>query len=152
MTSIYDNYGERQRGELKTNFDPTYILRDIEYGERDIKDIQAFIIAAREQLAIIEKTTFKRFIEVRKGKDHYAGKVEFSISVYRVPQVPGNELLNGIPRLRVYEHDDSQRFVGNDKRKEFIEYVQARRIKYPDAELIGNAIGLIKPVKAVVQL
>ncbi len=137
MTTIYDNYGERAREHLKEEFSTSSIQRDIEYAERDIKDITAFIVAAKEQIAVIEKTTFKRFIEFKKGRDYYAGKVEFSVSVYRVPQVPGNE------RLKVYE-TDGRRWVGNDKRKEAIGYVLDLIQKYPEGELIGNAAELIK--------
>lgn len=147
MTSIYDTYGTQPREDLKRNFDAETIRRDIAYGERDIKDISQFITEARSQLAIIEQTKFKRYISVQKGHDYGLKKVDFSVSVYRVPQVPGNE------RLRVYEHgDDSRRFVGNDRRKEFITFVRDRMAKYPDAERIGNAAGMIKPEKEVVQL
>jgi len=138
MTSIYDNYGERVREHLKEEFSIGSIQRDIEYAERDTKDIAAFIAAAKTQIAVIEKTSFKWYIDFKKGKDYYAGKIEFSASVYRVPQVPGNE------RLKVYESDDSRRWVGNDKKKEALEFVFALLKKYPDAELIGTAAELCR--------
>jgi len=141
MTSIYDNYGERAREHLKEEFSASSIQRDIEYAERDTKDITAFIAAAKAQIAVIEKTVFKRYIDFKKGKDYYAGKIEFSASVYRVPQVPGNE------RLKVYESDDSRRWVGNDKKKEALEFVLALIRKYPDAELIGTAAELCQKVQ-----
>lgn len=137
MTTIYNNYGESAREHLKEEFSINSIERDIGYAERDIRDISLFFVAAKTQIAVIEKTTFKRYIEFKKGRDHYAGKVEFSVSVYRVPQVPGNE------RLKVYE-TDGQRWVGNDKRKEAIGYVLDLIQKYPEGELIGNAAELIK--------
>lgn len=147
MTSIHDTYGDSARKDLKTQYDTGYITQDIKWGERDIRDIQQFVREAKAQLAVIETTTFKRYIDVRKGHDYHLGKVEFSISVYRVPQVPGNDC------LKVYEHDDSRRFVGNDKRKEFIAYAQERMAKYPDAEVIGNAAQMCcKPVKGVLQI
>ncbi len=136
MTTIYNNYGESAREHLKEEFSINSIERDIGYAERDIRDISLFFVAAKTQIAVIEKTTFKRYIEFKKGRDHYAGKVEFSVSVYRVPQVPGNE------RLKVYE-TDGRRWVGNDKRKEAIGYVLDLIQKYPAGELIGNAAELI---------
>jgi len=136
MTTIYNNYGESAREHLKEEFSINSIERDIGYAERDIRDISLFFVAAKTQIAVIEKTTFKRYIEFKKGRDYYAGKVEFSVSVYRVPQVPGNE------RLKVYE-TDGQRWVGNDKRKEAIGYVLDLIQKYPAGELIGNAAELI---------
>jgi hypothetical protein len=146
MTSIFDNYGEHARSKIKDEFDADRLQREIGYARRDIVDIEKFVKEAEAQLEIIRATTFKRYIEFTKGHDYNAGKVDFSVSCYRVPQVPGNE------KLRVYEYDFSKRFVGNAKRAEAIEYVRQAQAKYPDAELIGNAASLIKPVKDVVQL
>ncbi len=146
MTSIFDNYGEHARSKIKDEFDAERLQKEIGYARRDIADIEKFVKEAGAQLAIIRTTTFKRYIEFTKGHDYGAGKVDFSVSCYRVPQVPGNE------KLRVYESDFSRRFVGNDKKSEAIEYVRQAQAKYPDAELIGNAAGLIKPVKDIVQL
>jgi hypothetical protein len=137
MTSIFDNYGERAREHLKEEFNADSIQRDIGYAERDKKDISTFITSAKEQIAVIEKTTFKRYIDFKKGRDYYAGKIEFSVSVYQVPQVPGNE------KLKVYS-DDGKRYIGNDKRKEAIGDVLKLIVKYPDAELIGNGAELIQ--------
>jgi hypothetical protein len=72
--------------------------------------------------------------------------VDFEVSVYRVPQVPGNEF------LKIYETGDGRRFVGNDWKKDFLEYVRAMIAKHPDAVLVGNAVEMIKPVKEVVQI
>ena len=146
MTSIYDNYGERAREHLKEEFSTSSIQRDIGYAERDIKDITAFIAAAKTQITVIEKTAFKRYIDFKKGKDYYAGKIEFSATVYRVPQVLGNE------RLKVYESDDGRRWVGNDKKKEAIEFVFALLKKYPDAELIGTAAELCQKKRGVIEI
>jgi len=146
MTSIYDNYGERAREHLKEEFSASSIQRDIEYAERDTKDITAFIAAAKTQIAVIEKTAFKRYIDFKKGKDYYAGKIEFSVSVYRVPQVLGNE------RLKVYESDDSRRWVGNDKKKEAVESVLVLLKKYPDAELIGTAAELCQKKRGLIEI
>ena len=146
MTTIFDNYGKHAREKIKDDYDADRLDREIGYAMRDVEDIKKFIIAARAQLATITNTQFKRYIEFTKGHDYGAGKVDFSVSCYRVPQVPGNE------KLRVYEFDFSKRFVGNVKRAEAIEYVRQARAKYPDAELIGNAANLIKPDKGIVQL
>ena len=146
MTSIFDNYGENARSKIKDEFDADRLQREIGYARRDIVDIEKFVKEAEAQLEIIRATTFKRYIEFNKGHNYNVGKVEFSVSCHRVPQVPGNE------KLRVYEFDFSKRFVGNAKRAEAMEYVRQAQAKYPDAELIGNAVGLIKPVKDVVQL
>jgi len=146
MTSIFDNYGEHARAKIKDEFDADRLQKEIGYARRDIADIEKFVVEAVFQLSVISRTQFKRYIEFTKGHDYGAGKVDFSVSCYRVPQVPGNE------KLRVYEFDFSKRFVGNVKRSEAIEYVRQAQAKYPDAELIGNAADLIKPIKDVVQL
>jgi hypothetical protein len=140
MTSIYDNYGERAREKLKENYDLDSVMRDIGWAERDIKEIAAFITAAKAQIEIIKDTQFRRYIKFEKGHDHYRKKVEFSVSVYRVPQVAGNE------NLRVFESDInvSRRWVGNEHRKEAIEHAHALMERYPDAELIGNAADLLR--------
>lgn len=146
MTSIFDNYGEHARAKLKERFDADQLQRDIGYARRDVADIEKFIVEAVFQCSVIARTQFKRYIEFKKGRDYQFGKVEFSVSCYRVPQVPGNE------RLRVYESDFSRRFVGNVKRVEAIEYVRQAQAKYPDAELIGSAADLVKPKKEIVQI
>lgn len=146
MTSIYDNYGERAREHLREEFNISSIQRDIEYAERDIKDITEFIVAAKTQIDVVEKTAFKQYIDFKKGKDYYAGKIEFSASVYRVPQILGNE------RLKVYESDDSRRWIGNDKKKEAFEFVFALLKKYPDAELIGNAAELCRKKQGMIKI
>ena len=146
MTTIFDNYGEYAREKIKDEYDADRLQRNIGYAMRDLQDIHKFIIAARDQIGNIAVTQFKRYIEFTKGRDYGAGKVDFSVSCYRVPQVPGNE------KLRVYEFDFSKRFVGNAKRAEAIEYVRQARAKYPDAELIGNAADLVKPEKGVIPI
>jgi len=146
MTTIYDNYGKDARVKLKEEYDQDRLERDIGYARRDIVDIERFVVEAVFQLSVIARTPFKRYIEFRKGHDHCVGKIDFSVTCYRVPQVPGNE------RLRVYENDFSKRFVGNAKRAEAIEYVRQAQAKYTDAELIGNAADLVKPVKEIVQI
>lgn len=146
MTSIFDNYGEPARARLKDEYDADRLQKEIGYARRDIADIEKFVHEANVQSARIGMISFKRYIEFTKGHDYGAGKVDFSVSCYRVPQVPGNE------KLRIYEFEFSERFVGNVKRAEAIEYVRQAQAKYPDAKLIGNAADLIKPDKGIVQL
>jgi len=146
MTTIFDNYGEHARSKLKEEFDEGRIQREIGYARRDIADIEKFVVEAVFQCSVIARTPFKRYIEFNKRKGYSGGLVEFSVSCYLVPQVPGNE------RFHVHENDFNRRFVGNVKRKEAVEYVRQALAKYTDAELIGNAADLIKPVKEVVQI
>ena len=143
MTSVYEIYGEGARKKLPDQWDLQSLECDIGWGERDIRDIQQFITEARNQVEVIKQTAFRRFIWFNKGKDCYAKKVEFSVSVYRVPQVPGYE------KIKVFEFEDSKRFVGNDKKKEAIAFVREMLLKYRDAELIGNFTDAIKPEKTV---
>jgi hypothetical protein len=139
MTSIYEDYGERARERLKVNFDARHIQDDLKYAERDIKDITEWMAAAEKQLAVIEQTVFKRYIEFRKDYDYYLKKIDFSVSVYRVPQSYSN--------LKVYVNDVSNRWVGNDKRKDAIAYTFALMQQFPDAELVGNGADIIRAAK-----
>ena len=145
MTSMYEDYGPGALERLKDEYDIGNINRQTEWGNRDQQTIRTFLEAAGKQKAIAEKTAFKWFVLFNKGHDYGSGKIEFSISAYRVPQVPGNE------KLKVFSNE-GKRFIGNDRKKEAVQYARDLMVRYPGATLTGTAAELVKPEKGVINL
>jgi hypothetical protein len=139
---MYDSYGTGALDKLKENYNSEYILRDIEYGQKNIDQIQTFIRAARGQLAVIANTVFVSEVTIER---RIYKKIEYYVSSAQVPQVPGGQ------RMKVYPHDDSKRFTGQE-RKAAIVYAQQLSQKHGNCRIVGNYAEHVPAIKEMIVL
>lgn len=142
MTGMYDTYGRGAQDKLKETYNPEYIKRDIEYAGKDILEIGMFVVKAREQLAVIDKTAFITEVSIERRSYN---KVEYYVSSAQVPQVPGGQ------RLKIYPHDDSKRFTGKE-RKPAVIYAQELSQKYGNCQIVGNYAEHVPKPKEIINL
>jgi len=149
MTSIFSDYGKEHTEQFKTEYDLSRVDNWIEWAKRDIRSIQEFLVAVTAQKAVIERTAFLPEVRLTKEHNYSTNHINYRVNSYLVPQVPGGD------KHIVCPVDFQNKIIpGGDvaHRKEAVALAQELSAKYGNCPIVGNAAGMVKPVKDVIKL
>lgn len=151
--SVTEQYGEKTREGIKRDFLIKSLNDALKYAHDDIRTIEKYIVAIKEQIEIAKVTQITHEVVIWQEKNYAMHKIQFRVWHQGVVQ-------NGrIGENRVTISGYEEKYPYSNKtfdwktRKDAAAYAEELSQKYGNCPITGNAAHfLIKPKKDVIQI
>ena len=145
------NYGAEGITRLSTEYNQSWIEREIKNAKEDLGIIKQFLSLAEPHLETVKKIPFTVEVSIDKTKNYSTNHINYRVNVYRYPTIPGGD------KYKVFDYyAEGKIFPRGDgpTRKEAFQYARTLAIKHA-CKIVGNVADQINPDKdtvAVIQL
>jgi len=143
---IRKNYGAEGITRLSTEYNQSWIEREIKNAKEDMEIIRHFIALAEPHLETVKKTSFTVEVSIDKEKNYSTNHINYRVNVYRYPNIPGGD------KHKIFDfYNEGKIFPRGDgpTRKAAFQYARTLAIKHA-CKIVGNVADQINPDKDTV--